>query len=200
MCNRWDAPFSEEKKYLHTQVRRDQKRSPKLVLNGKRDKTRLTGVKSWSVMAMFEGWCASKVSEPAAQCSAECTGAHLKYLYTNAHSMRNKQEEIKALAFSQSCGITGISTAFGMSAVVDGYRHFKRDRQGGQRWEVLLHVKDCMLLATGDDTVGNIWVRRKEKQMLCRSQLTSTQPGIWWHWWIISQGTKRYLSITHPYP
>lgn len=55
MSNRWGAPFSEAKKYLHTQVSRDHKRNFKVVLNGERDKTRLTGVKSWGGMKVFEG-------------------------------------------------------------------------------------------------------------------------------------------------
>ena len=59
-------------------------------------------------MPMFEGRCASEVLQSAPLC-AEYTGAHLKCLYTNARSMRNKQEELEALAQSQSYDIIGLS-------------------------------------------------------------------------------------------
>lgn len=45
----------------------------------------------------------------AAPRCTECTGEHLKCLYMNTHSMRNKQEELVALVRFQSCNITGIS-------------------------------------------------------------------------------------------
>ncbi|PKU43370.1 rna-directed dna polymerase from mobile element jockey-like [Limosa lapponica baueri] len=63
---------------------------------------------------MFEGRCASQVLQFALRC-AEYTGAHLKCLYTNAPSMRNKQEELEALAQSQSYDIIGITKPGGMS-------------------------------------------------------------------------------------
>lgn len=36
-------------------------------------------------------------------------GAYLKCLYSNAHTMRNKQDELKALASSQSYDVIGTS-------------------------------------------------------------------------------------------
>ncbi|KAJ7411667.1 hypothetical protein BTVI_48805 [Pitangus sulphuratus] len=56
---------------------------------------------------------------------------HLKCFYTNAHSIRNKQEELKALAQSQRFEITGISETWwdetcDWSALLDGYRLFRR--------------------------------------------------------------------------
>lgn len=41
--------------------------------------------------------------------SAEGSGAHLKCLFTNAHSMRNQWHELKAWVLSQSSDIIGIS-------------------------------------------------------------------------------------------
>lgn len=48
-------------------------------------------------MTVFEGWCASEGLHSVLQC-VEYTTVHLKCLYTNASSMRNKQEELEALA------------------------------------------------------------------------------------------------------
>lgn len=36
------------------------------------------------------------------------SGVHLKCLYTNAHNIRNKQDELKAFSLSQSYDIIGI--------------------------------------------------------------------------------------------
>jgi len=58
-----------------------------------RDKTRLASDKSWDGMPVFEGLC--EVVQSAPWC-AEYAGACLKCLYTNAHSMRNKQVEREA--------------------------------------------------------------------------------------------------------
>jgi len=41
--------------------------------------------------------------------SMEGSALCLKCLYTNTHSMRNKQDELEVLVSSQSCNITGIS-------------------------------------------------------------------------------------------
>lgn len=38
--------------------------------------------------------------------------AHLKYFYTNAHSIKNKQEKLEALALSQSYNIVSITEAW----------------------------------------------------------------------------------------
>lgn len=46
---------------------------------------------------------------------------------------------------------------------MDGYRPFKRDRQGGLCWGVVLYVRGCTVPAAGDDMVESIWVRRKKK-------------------------------------
>ena len=49
---------------------------------------------------------------------------------------------------------------------MDGYRLFRKDRQGRQGGDVALYVKGelgCMVLTIGDDTVESLWVRTKGK-------------------------------------
>ncbi|KAM7077755.1 LOW QUALITY PROTEIN: tetratricopeptide repeat protein 33-like [Ciconia maguari] len=116
-------------------------------------------------MPMFEGRCASEVLQSVPRC-AEYTGAHLKCLYTNACSMRNKQEELEALAQSQSYDIIGISETWwdescDWGAMMDGYRLFRRDRQGRRGGGVALYIReglDCMALTVGNNTVESLWV------------------------------------------
>lgn len=106
----------------------------------------------------------------ASQCT-EYTGVHLKCLYTNACSMRNKQEELETLAQSQSYDITGINEIWwekscGWSAMMDCYRLFRRDRQDRRGGEVALYIKkglNCTGLAVEDDMVESLWVRIKRK-------------------------------------
>ncbi|GAB0203202.1 hypothetical protein GRJ2_002785800 [Grus japonensis] len=95
--------------------------------------------------------------------------AHLKCFYTNACSMRNKQEELEALAQSQRYDVIGISETWweescDWCAVMDGYRLFRRDRQGRRGGGVALYVTeglDCTELSVGDDMVESLWVRIK---------------------------------------
>ncbi|GAB0190604.1 hypothetical protein GRJ2_001525700 [Grus japonensis] len=94
---------------------------------------------------------------------------NLKCSYANARSMRNKQEELEALAQSQCYDIIGISETWWeecceLCAVMDGYRLFRRDRQGRRGGGVALYVTeglDCTELSVGDDTVESLWVRIK---------------------------------------
>ena len=71
--------------------------------------------------------CSSKkVTQPTAQ---------LKCLYTNAHSMGNKQEELEATMLLESYDVVAITETWwdeshDWSATIDGYRLFRRDRQG----------------------------------------------------------------------
>ncbi|GAB0203307.1 hypothetical protein GRJ2_002796300 [Grus japonensis] len=80
--------------------------------------------------------------------------------------MRNKQEELEALAQSQHYDIIGISETWWEEscAVMDGYRLFRRDRQGRRGGGVALYVTeglDCTELSVGDDMVESLWVRIK---------------------------------------
>ncbi len=91
------------------------------------------------------------------------TGAYLKCLYTNAHSMRNKQDELEALVHSQSYNIIGISETWwkeshAWSAAIEGYRLFRRGRQGRQGGGVRERFA-CTALTVSDDAVESLWVR-----------------------------------------
>ena len=50
--------------------------------------------------------------------------------------------------------------------MMDGYRLFRRDRQGRRGGAVALYVReelDCMMLTAGNDKVETLWVRMKVK-------------------------------------
>lgn len=70
---------------------------------------------------------------------------HLKYFYTNAHSMKIKQEELEALAQSQRFYVIGTNETWwdescDCSAMLGGYRLFERDKQGRRGRGVALYV------------------------------------------------------------
>ncbi|KAJ7398093.1 mitochondrial fission process protein 1 [Pitangus sulphuratus] len=85
--------------------------------------------------------------------------------------MRNKQEELKALAQSQGFGIIGISEprwdeSCDWSALLDGYRLFRRDRQGRRGRGVARYVierLECMEVTADNGTVESPWVRIKRQ-------------------------------------
>ena len=61
--------------------------------------------------------------------------AQLKRLYPNAHSMGNKQEELEATVLLESYDLVAITETWwdkshGWNVAIDGYRLFRRDRQG----------------------------------------------------------------------
>lgn len=83
--------------------------------------------------------------------------------------MRNKQEKLEALVWSQRQDITGISDTWWdescvWSALLDGYRFFRRDRQSRRGRKLALYVIDwveCMKLQVGNGTVESAWIRMK---------------------------------------
>ena len=85
--------------------------------------------------------------------------AQLKYVYTNAHSMGNKQEELEAIVWQASYDLVAITERWWdrshyWSAAMDGYKHFRKDRQGRRGGGVALYVKECFEvteLMTGDN-------------------------------------------------
>lgn len=89
---------------------------------------------------------------------------HLNYFYTNVHSMRNKQEELEALAQPQRCDITGISETWwdgfcDWSALLESSRLFWGDRQGRRGRRMALYVMEgleCLELTAGNGTVGSL--------------------------------------------
>ena len=75
-------------------------------------------------------------------------GAQLKCVYTNAHSMGNKQEELEAIVRQASYELVAITEMWwdhshDWSAAVDGYKLFRKDRQGRRGGGVALYVKEC---------------------------------------------------------
>ncbi|PKU36299.1 mitochondrial fission process protein 1 [Limosa lapponica baueri] len=98
-------------------------------------------------------------------------GAQLKCIYTNAHSMGNKQDELEHIVQQDSYDIVAItetwwSDGHDWNAVMNGYKFFRRDRQGRRGGGVALYVRecfDCIELDFCDDKVECLWVRMKGK-------------------------------------
>ena len=62
--------------------------------------------------------------------------AQLKCVYTNAHSMSNKQEELEAIVRQAIYDLVAITETWwdhfhDWSAAMDGYKLFRKDRQEG---------------------------------------------------------------------
>ncbi|PKU31493.1 rna-directed dna polymerase from mobile element hypothetical protein [Limosa lapponica baueri] len=99
------------------------------------------------------------------------SGAQLKCIYTNAHSVGNKQDELEAIVQQDSCDVVAITEVWwddghNWNAVMDGYKLFRRDRQGRRGGGVALYVRecfDCIELDSSDDKVERLWVRMKGK-------------------------------------
>ncbi|GAB0202541.1 hypothetical protein GRJ2_002719700 [Grus japonensis] len=98
--------------------------------------------------------------------------AQLKCIYTNAHSMGNKQEELEAIVQQDSYDLVAITETWwddshDWSAAMDGYKLFRRDRHGRRGSGVALYVRecfDCIELADNcDDKVECLWVRMRGK-------------------------------------
>ena len=69
--------------------------------------------------------------------SATQKDAHLRCIYTNAHNMGNKQEEMEAIVWLENYDIVAITETWwddshNWSVMMDGYWCFKRDRQGSK--------------------------------------------------------------------
>ena len=74
--------------------------------------------------------------------------AQLKCVYTNARSMGNKQEELEAIVQQASYDLVAITETWwdhshDWSAAMDGYKLFRKDRQGRRGTGVALCVKEC---------------------------------------------------------
>ncbi|KAM9590845.1 uncharacterized protein ACIBXB_005894 [Morphnus guianensis] len=95
--------------------------------------------------------------------------AQLKCIYTNTHSMGNKQEE--AIVQLENYDVIAITETWwddshNWSAAMDGYKLFRRDRQGRRGGGVALYVRecfDCLELDDGDERVECLWVRIGER-------------------------------------
>ena len=93
--------------------------------------------------------------------------AQLKCVYTNARSMGNKQEELEAIVQQANYDLVAITETWwdhshDWSAAMDGYKLFRKDRQGRRGGGVALYVKECFEvteLMTGDNKVESLWVK-----------------------------------------
>lgn len=83
--------------------------------------------------------------------------------------MKDKKEELKGLAQSQIFGNRGItetcsSESCGWSAPLDGYRFFRRGKQGRKGGRVALYVTEgveFVELTVGNGSVESFWIRLK---------------------------------------
>ncbi|GAB0179537.1 T-cell activation Rho GTPase-activating protein-like [Grus japonensis] len=97
--------------------------------------------------------------------------AKLKCIYTNTCSMGKKQQELEAIVQLENYDIVAITETWwddshNWAAAVDGYKLFRRDRQGRRGGGVALYVKecfDCLEPNGGDGRVECLWVRIREK-------------------------------------
>ena len=74
-------------------------------------------------------------------------GAQLKCIYSNAQSTGNKQEELEAIVGQDNYDLVAITETWwdhshDWSAAMDGYKLFRKDRQG-RRGGVALYVREC---------------------------------------------------------
>ncbi|PKU43819.1 nipped-b-like protein [Limosa lapponica baueri] len=91
--------------------------------------------------------------------------AQLKCIYTNVHSMRNKQEELEATVQLENYDViiiieTWWDDSHNWNAVMDGYKLFRRDRQGRRGGGVALYIReafDCPELENGDARAECLW-------------------------------------------
>jgi len=94
---------------------------------------------------------------------------YLECLYINACSMTNKHYELKVWVISQSYDITDISETWWNESCsgnsgMEGYRLFRRDRQGRQGGDVALYVRErfeCTTFTVSDDVCESLWVRTR---------------------------------------
>ena len=90
-------------------------------------------------------------------------------MYTNARSLGNKQEELELRAQSESYDIIGVTETWWDNShdwriTMDGYRLFRKDRQGRRGRGAALYVKEnleCIEVNYGDcgSPIKCLWVK-----------------------------------------
>jgi len=96
----------------------------------------------------------------------------MKCLYTNAHSMGSKQEELEATVLLESYDLVAITeTRWDEShdwiVAINGYRLFRMDRRGRRGRGVARYIKkwlDCdeLSLKNSHNQVESLWVRIRD--------------------------------------
>ena len=97
--------------------------------------------------------------------------AQLKCIYTNAHSMGNKQEELEAIVHQEGYDIVAITKTWwdgshDWNTAMDSYKLFRRDRLGTRGSGIALYVGECLYclaVNNGDDRAECLWVRIRGK-------------------------------------
>jgi len=97
--------------------------------------------------------------------------APLKCIYTNARSMGKKQEELEAIVQQDSYDFVAITETWwddshDWSAVIDGDKLFRSNRQGRRGIGMAPYVKDsfdCIELNDCDDKAEYLWVKMRGK-------------------------------------
>ena len=92
-------------------------------------------------------------------------------MYTNAHSMGNKQEELEAVMKQENYDVVGITETWwdvshDWSEPIDGYKLFRRDRQGRRGGAVGLYVRDCYDCfehKCSEDSMECLCIRNRQK-------------------------------------
>jgi len=95
----------------------------------------------------------------------------MKCIYTDALNMGNKQEELEAVAQQENYDIVAIMETWwddlhNWIAAIDGYKLFRRNKQGGRGGGEALYVRecfDCLEPDDGDDRIECLWVRIRGK-------------------------------------
>ncbi|KAJ7424185.1 hypothetical protein BTVI_07574 [Pitangus sulphuratus] len=97
--------------------------------------------------------------------------AQLKCMYTNARRMGNKQEEPEAIVQQESYDIVVVTETWwddshDWSTAMDGYKLFRRDRQGRRGGRVALYVReslDSVELEVSNNKVECLWIKIRGK-------------------------------------
>ncbi|GAB0210376.1 hypothetical protein GRJ2_003503400 [Grus japonensis] len=111
------------------------------------------GVQSGNAHATAANWGINQANQSSNKCSLAASQDvnqktnHLKCMYTNAHSLGNKQEELELHVQSENYHIIGITETWWDNShdwriMMDGYRLFRKDRQRRRGGGVMLYVKE----------------------------------------------------------
>ncbi|KAK4806137.1 hypothetical protein QYF61_001060 [Mycteria americana] len=116
------------------------------------------------------------------------TTAQMKCLYTNAHSIGNKQEELEATVLLESYDLVAITETWwdeshDWSAAIDGYRLFRREKQGRRGGGVALYIKkwiDCeeLSLKNSHEQVESLWEASRSQDLVLLGDFN--HPDICW--------------------